>query len=579
MDTVTIKINGQSITVPQDYTVMQAAEDLGIIVPRLCFLKDINETSACRLCVVDVKGMRGLKNSCTLAVTDGMEVDTDNQDIQDSIVENLKLLASNHIFECWACEREHNCEFLDLMRRFNVENIYGEHLEFDKKSRMINDSSPAIVLDSGKCVLCGRCVSACEVHTGLGILTFNERGNETYIGPANFHPMEDSGCINCGKCIQACPVAAIKEQSHIDPVLDALKNKNQTVVAVVHPTVAVTLGEEFGMDFGTNVEGKLYASLQSLGFDEVMGYDLAHSLRVMEEAAQLIDRVNNNKITPLLSSFAPGWLDYIEQYEPEFLEHIAPLKSPQQIAGILAKHHFSASLGYQKENVVVVSISPAIDKKSEAARADMSVDGIKDVDYVLTTKEFARLLKRRSIPFLRLADQEAYGELAALTSAGTSKHDPSGVLNDTLRAVSTILGEKPQELKFKAVRGQKDMKEATYRLSGKEINVAVVDGGMSLKEFFAFLSKTKKAYHFVEYQEQLGGFTGGGEPIHSAVVEDRQPIHELRFKALMEQQEARNEEVLVDIVTTLYQTLKDDNSDSLTRNMLHGSYQSRTFYK
>ena len=204
---------------------MKAAEDLGFNIPRLCFLKGINETSSCRLCVVDVKGARGLKNSCTLAVYDGMEIETDTEQITNSIVQNLQLLASNHVFECWACEREHNCELLDLMRRYNVENVYGESNSFHKKERMINDSSLSIVLDSGKCILCGRCVTACDKFTGLGILNFNERGNETYVGPALFHSMEDSGCIYCGKCVSVCPTAAIKEKSHVNEVLDVLRNK------------------------------------------------------------------------------------------------------------------------------------------------------------------------------------------------------------------------------------------------------------------------------------------------------------------------------------------------------------------
>ncbi|MCK5761423.1 MAG: (2Fe-2S)-binding protein, partial [Candidatus Izimaplasma sp.] len=275
MKNIKLTINGIETSVPENYTVMKAAEELGFNIPRLCFLEGINETSSCRLCVVDVENLNGLKNSCTLGVQEGMVVNTETEEIHDSVVQNLQLLASNHIFECWACEREHNCELLDLMRRYSVENIYGESNNYIKKERLINDSSSAIVLDSGKCILCGRCVTACEVYTGLNILNFNERGNETYVGPALFQNMEDSGCIYCGKCIQACPVAAIKEKSEIDLVLEALNDKNKKVIVAPAPSVRVALGEEFNSDIGENVEGKMFTSFKMVGFDEIMDINFA----------------------------------------------------------------------------------------------------------------------------------------------------------------------------------------------------------------------------------------------------------------------------------------------------------------
>lgn len=567
MENVTIKINGKEITVPKNYTVMQAADELGITIPRLCFLKDINETSACRLCVVDVKNMRGLKNSCTLAIVDGMEVDTNTEEIHDSIVSNLELLASNHIFECWACERENNCEFLDLMRKFNVENAYDANHFFTKKDRQINDTSSSIVLDSGKCILCGRCVSACNHYTNLGVLDFNERGNETYVGPALFHSMEDSGCIYCGKCIQSCPTAAIKEKSHVNEVLDQLSDKSKVVVAAVDPSVRVTLGEEFGTEIGENVEGKLFNSIDLLGFNEVVDTSLARELNIQEEAKDLIDRIKNDKL-PLFTSKAPGWVNYIEQYESESLDKISSKKTEQLMAGVLVKHHYAEKLGYDKEQVVVVSIMPNISSKDECTRPHNQFEGLKDVDYSLTTKEYARLLKRKNIDLLKLEDSEPKGELASLTASPVRPEIT--VLEDTLMAASKLLGETPAELNFKNTKG---VKEASYKLAGKEINVALVHGNINIKDFFTKMKKTKKDYHYVEYMGNL--LDGGGSPIRSASEQDKLPIDQLRAKSL----EDLKGDVNTEAVTNAYNELQEQVGEDKLANMLHTEYSPRSFYK
>jgi len=582
MKTINIKINGIETTVPENYTAMQAAEELGFYIPRLCFLKGINETSSCRLCVVDIKNGNGLKNSCTLALLEGMEITTDSPEIHDSVVQNLQLLASNHIFECWACEREHNCELLDLMRRYNVENVYGENNNFHKKERMVNETSSSIVLDSGKCILCGRCVTACEKKTGLRILDFNERGSETYVGPALFHNMDDSGCIYCGSCILACPVAAIKEKSEIDEVIDALRNPLKKVIVSVEPSVKVTLGEEFGSKIGENVEGKIYTSLKEIGFDEIMSNNFASDIAVIEESIELVNRLKNNNKLPLFTSCSPGWINYVEQYEPDFLKNLSSTKSPQQISGVVAKHYYAEKLGIKKEEVIYVTIMPCIAKKHEAKRPEMEHKGIRDVDHVLTTREYAKLLKRKGIDLLKLEDSEPFGKLSKYTENTAISNYTDSFLESTLKTVSELLEEKQAEIELKDVMGISGMKEASYVVNGKDINVAIVSGGISIKEFFKAIKKTKKDYHFVEFMACAGGcINGGGQPIHTATTQDNANIGELRsvsFEELNSQKEQRDTLLNPDVMTLFTNWIGNPGS-KFAYEIFHTQYSPRKYYK
>jgi len=584
MKNVKITINGIETTVPENYTVLRAAEDMGYNIPRLCFLKDINETSACRLCVVNVKNMRGLKNSCTLAVQDGMEVETDSKEIRDSIVQNLQLLASNHVFECWACDRENSCELLNLMRRYDVDNVYGENLrDFFKKDRQINDTSDSIVLDSGKCILCGRCVSACEQFTELNILDFNERGNETYVGPALFHSMADSGCIECGKCIEVCPVAAIKPKSEVDEVLEALEDERKKVIVLPSPSVAVTVGEDFGANIGTDVSAKLHTAYQLLGFDQVMPYGLGKDLAIVEGSNELIARINDAKDLPLLASNAPGWMQYIEQYEKDYLANVSSAKPAEQISGALAKHYFADALGYNKADTVVVSIVPRIDRKHDAKRQGNHYRGLADVDHVITTSEFARLLKRQGIQLLNLEEREqAHGELAQRLINQSILHPTIGIAEATFKTASQLLQEEAQELDFKPLKGQDKIEEANYELNGKKVKIARISNVQSIKEFFRVLKTSNKSYDYVEMaSKQDSNVVGGGSPVQPAKMQDGFNIIGLRNEALATLAEGKTvrRDCYSKEASSIYNDFLKEAGSELAQELLHIEYTPRSYYK
>jgi len=522
---VNLTIDGQQVTVPSDLTIMKAAESIGINVPRLCFLEGIHEQSNCRVCVVKIEGQKGLKTSCSTKVAEGMVVRTDTKEVYEAVSFNLELLAGNHKFECWKCSRENSCEFLDLLRRFNVDNDFSNAKLFDQKEIKMNNTSEAMVLDSSKCVLCGRCVSACEKQSGLGILNFSNRGSNTYIGPAQFHNLEDAGCIYCGKCIQACPTGAIREKDEIKYLERVLRDPSKTVVIQVAPAVRAALGEEFGYKIGTNVEGQMFAAMKALGIHEIMDTNFTADLTIMEEGYEFINRIQNGGVLPMFTSCSPGWVNYLELYYPEYIPNLSSCKSPQQMAGALIKTYYAKKLNKDPKDIYSVSIMPCVAKKAEAKRPEMGRDGYQDVDLVLTTREFARLIRHRGIPFKDLDPIKPFGELANYTGAGSIFGVSGGVMEAALRTVTEVLEGKSTPIEFNDVRGLKDIKEATYQVNGMDVNVAVVHGGAAIKEFFKLLKTTDKTYHFVEFMGCSGGcINGGGQPIVSAINQEKYDV-------------------------------------------------------
>jgi iron-only hydrogenase group A len=578
---VNLTINGKACQVPEGYTILKAAESMGIYIPRLCFLEGVHEQSNCRVCIVKIEGLRGLKTSCSTKATEGMVVYTDTKEVYEAVSFNLELLAGNHKFECWKCSREDSCEFLDLLRRFNVDNDFSNAKLFDQKEIKVNNTSDSMILDSSKCVLCGRCVSACEKLSGLGILNFSNRGSNTYIGPAQFHNLEDAGCIYCGKCIQACPTGAIREKDEIKFLERALRDPSKTIVAQVAPSVRAAIGEEFGYKIGSNAEGQMFAALRELGIDEIIDTNFTADLTILEEGSEFIDRLQNGGVFPMFTSCSPGWVNYLELYHPEYIPNLSSCKSPQQMAGALIKTYYAEKLGKKPEEIYSVSFMPCVAKKSEANRPEMGRDGYKDVDLVLTTRELARIIRHRGIPFKDLEPIKPFGFLAEYTGAGNIFGATGGVMEAALRTVTEILEGHSTPVDFTEVRGLENIKEATYKVAGTDVNVAVVHGGAAIKEFITRLKTTDKQYHFVEFMGCTGGcINGGGQPIVSAINQEKYDVRSLRAKVLYNidaKAEFRKSHESKAVKTVYEEFLGKPNSHK-SHDLLHTSYKKRSFY-
>lgn len=584
---ITLTINDKKVTVPAGTTIMQAAYKLGIDIPRLCFLKDINETSACRICVVEIEGVRTLKNSCTVEATENMIVRTNTKRVRESVKHNLELLAANHKFECWVCSREHNCELLDLMRKYNVTNRLGETGQFEKKEPITNITN-SIVIDNTKCILCGRCVSTCEKLTGKGILNYNYRGFDTYVSTALNHDIDNSGCIYCGKCIQACPVGAISERNHIMDVIELLEDDTIYKVVQVAPAVRAALGEEFGYPIGTNVEKQLYRALDELGFDDITDTNFAADLTILEESTELIERLTklmNNEETalPMFTSCSPGWIRYLEIYYPEFIPNLSTCKSPQQMLGSIIKNYYAKKINVPKEKIKVVSIMPCIAKKSEAARQELSSDGISDVDLVLTTRELARLIKIRNIDFLSLEPLTPRSPLAEYTGSGVIFGASGGVMEAAIRTVKEKFElENRENLEIHEVRGANDaIKEYSVEVAGRTLNFAVVHGAVNFPKVLQQIKNKEKDYTFIEFMACTGGcVNGGGQPIVSAKVMDTVDVRKLRAEALYnidDNKAIRHSEKNPEVIN-LYQEFLANPGSEIAHKYLHTSYSPKTRY-
>ena len=580
MEKVTLTIDNMKVEVPKDYTVLEAAKSVGIDIPTLCFLKDINEVGACRICLVEIEGNRNLQTSCVYPVSEGMVVKTNTEKVRDARKSTLELILSNHNRECLTCNRNRNCELQTLSEELNVTDIpfQGELLE-----TVVDNKSHSIVRDPSKCILCGRCVSVCKDQQKVGILDFTNRGYYTQVGPAFEKTMDETPCIYCGQCIVSCPVGALREKEDIDRVWEALEDPELHVIVQTAPAVRAALGEEFGYPIGTRVTGKMVAALKRLGFDKVFDTDFAADLTIMEEGHELLDRIQNGGVLPMITSCSPGWIRFCEFNYPEFIPNLSTCKSPQHMMGAILKSYYAEKQNIDPEKIFVVSVMPCVSKKTEASREELEVKGIRDVDAVITTRELAKMIKEARINFDKLEDAEYDPTLGMYTGAGVIFGATGGVMEAALRTVADVLEEDDlEEIEYTAVRGvDGGIKEAEVVLGGNTIRVAVAHGTGMAKELLDMVKAGEKEYHFIEIMGCSGGcVTGGGQPHVPAKVKMDMDVRIERAKALYEEDELSrlrksHENTLVH---KLYEEYLGKPNSHKAHELLHTSYVAREKY-
>ena len=578
---VNIKINGVACSVPEGSTILEASRIAGINIPTLCYLKDINAIGACRICVVEVKGARSLVAACVYPVNEGMEIFTNTPKVVESRRTTLELILSNHKKECLSCVRSGSCELQALCNEYGVDE---NHFDGENPAVEIDNSAVHMSRDNSKCILCRRCVAACAVTQGIGVIGANERGFATQIASAFDMNLADTACVSCGQCITACPTGALTEKDDTQKVLDAIADPEKFVVVQAAPAVRASLGEAFGLPVGTNVEGKMIAALRRLGFDKVFDTNFSADLTIMEEATEFLDRVKNGGTLPLITSCSPGWIRYCENYFPEFIPNLSTCKSPQQMFGAVVKTYYAQKLGKNPEDIVSVSVMPCTAKKYEIGREDQSAAGVPDLDISITTRELARLIKKAGIMFNDLPDEVCDSPLGTGTGAAVIFGATGGVMEAALRTAVWTLTGKPDStpVEFKEVRGVEGIKEATYNVAGMEVKVAVASGLANAKALLKKVKAGEASYHFIEIMGCPGGcVNGGGQIIQPASVRNFTDIRAERAKVLYGIDEANTLRFSHENpdVKALYDEFFGEPNSHKAHEILHTSYKAQKLYR
>lgn len=577
MNMVNIKINGGEYSVPSNYTVLDAARDANIHIPTLCYLKDVNEIGACRMCLVEIKGARALQAACVYPVSEGMEVFTNSPKVRKARKANLELILSNHERKCLTCVRNKNCELQTMCEELGVDEIryLGENKEYAK-----DDFSPSIVRDNNKCILCRRCVAVCSKVQTVHAIGAIDRGINTHIGSVFEKSLNDVSCAMCGQCIAACPVGALYEKDSTKEVWEAIHDESKHVVVQVAPAVRAAIGEEFGMEIGTRATGKMVAAIKRLGVDKVFDTNTAADLTIMEEGTEFINRVKGGGKLPLITSCSPGWIKFCEHNYPDFLDNLSSCKSPHEMFGAIIKSYYAEKSGVNPADIYVVSVMPCTAKKFEAQREEMKGTGYRDVDAVITTRELAKMIKECGIDFVKLADEEFDNPFGEATGAGVIFGATGGVMEAALRTVYEVLEGKPMaNLEFDAIRGTEGIKEAEVEVAGMKVRLAVAHGLGNARKLLDSIRSGEKEYHFIEIMGCPGGcVTGGGQPIVSARVQAQVDVKKERAKALYDEDRASTLRKSHEnpVIKELYEKYLGEPCGHKSHELLHTHYFDRS---
>lgn len=574
---VTLTINGKKVEASSDQTIMEVAESMEIDIPRLCYHPNLSLEGACRICIVEVKGLNYYVTSCSTKVQEGMEIQTNSHEIRQARRDIIELILDNHPKECTTCVRNTRCELQKLAYDLGVrERLF----EGTRKRHPIEDSSVSVIRDAEKCILCGRCIRVCKEVQGVENLSQNYRGFNTIVTPAYGRKMDDSVCIQCGQCINVCPTAALQEKRHIEQVLKALSDPNVHVVVQTAPSIRAALGEDFYFEPGIPCTGKMVTALKKLGFNAVFDTDLGADLTIMEESHELMQRIKNNEKLPLITSCSPGWINFMEKFYPELIPYASTCRSPMGMLSALIKTYYANKAKIDPKKIYSVAVMPCVAKKYEIERPEHYLDGMKLTDAVLTTRELNWLIHCFGIDFKNLPDTDFDDPLGESTGGGVIFGTTGGVMEAALRtAAEVITGKKLENVEFTEVRAVEGLREKSLKIGDMTLNIGVANGIVNAKELLNKVINKEKDFHVIEIMACPGGcIGGGGQPYPPAGYRFLDPkLLAKRAEALYK--EDKNKEVRVSYenqtIKKLYKELLKNPGSDVSHKLLHTTYQPK----